>query len=713
MPEQLTIEDLGRRTKARYPGAYDDLSDAEMGRAVKRKYPGAYDDFVETGKSGGQQANTFANKHGITNPAARTGLDFLEGFGAGVLSSLHGAAKMDPLRATQNWIYRKMGLPEVPNPIPEELGQAPDSLAGKAGKFAEQTAEFIVPGGAVTKATKGARLLPRLAAEAGTSAAVAGAQTAGDPVAMGVAAGTAGVGAGAAAGLERRAARALTSERAGTEYLVEQGVPVSAGVRSGNRVVHGIQELIDTTPGGAIVKTKADAATIKQTRRLAAELADRTGVAPTTPQEAAERMAANLEGKATRFSGKAEASYGKFRKIEAKPSSLRSVQMGTEVPPEAAKQLDNLAQSLAQKPFAFLTESEQLAVRRMAQRIGIDVSPKPVMQQIAMPADLRPIKQTAISMLEKTKIWSGAERQASQGYSALKEIAAAPDFVPASVAEEYLGALKTMARAKSATRRDPSQGMAAFIVPKLQAEIDSAVARVGGGEALGALRAGRRATVVKKGVLEVADKLREEPVQAFGQVTYARDKGIKLLHQIAKESPKTPRTIGRAWLDDVIGQMEAKAEAGEAWLQNGTWFANQWRNLGTETRKMLFGASHAADLDKLFLGVEQLSKSTNPSKTKILGMITNLNRLGSVGYALAQPQLGVPALAAGPLLSMLMHTPVGMKALNRLIHVPANNPAALAAATSKIVSITEGRTSPLPKAAEAMPSPEFDLAAVQ
>lgn len=46
-----TVEDLGRKVKAKYPGKYDDISDAEVGRQVKAQYPNAYDDFVETGLS--------------------------------------------------------------------------------------------------------------------------------------------------------------------------------------------------------------------------------------------------------------------------------------------------------------------------------------------------------------------------------------------------------------------------------------------------------------------------------------------------------------------------------------------------------------------------------------------------------------------------------------------------------------------------------------
>jgi hypothetical protein len=41
-----TIEDLGRKVKAKYPGIYDDLSDTELGERIKAKYPG-YDDFTD------------------------------------------------------------------------------------------------------------------------------------------------------------------------------------------------------------------------------------------------------------------------------------------------------------------------------------------------------------------------------------------------------------------------------------------------------------------------------------------------------------------------------------------------------------------------------------------------------------------------------------------------------------------------------------------
>lgn len=42
-----TVVDLGQKIKAKYPGIYNDLDDAELGRRTKFKYPGSYDDFAE------------------------------------------------------------------------------------------------------------------------------------------------------------------------------------------------------------------------------------------------------------------------------------------------------------------------------------------------------------------------------------------------------------------------------------------------------------------------------------------------------------------------------------------------------------------------------------------------------------------------------------------------------------------------------------------
>src|SRR5262245_10840655 len=40
---------LAQRVRAKYPGAYDDLSDAQLEQSVRAKYPGVYDDLPSSG----------------------------------------------------------------------------------------------------------------------------------------------------------------------------------------------------------------------------------------------------------------------------------------------------------------------------------------------------------------------------------------------------------------------------------------------------------------------------------------------------------------------------------------------------------------------------------------------------------------------------------------------------------------------------------------
>ena len=43
-----TLQELGQRVKAKYPGQYDDLDDVSLARKVQVKFPGQYDDFTDT-----------------------------------------------------------------------------------------------------------------------------------------------------------------------------------------------------------------------------------------------------------------------------------------------------------------------------------------------------------------------------------------------------------------------------------------------------------------------------------------------------------------------------------------------------------------------------------------------------------------------------------------------------------------------------------------
>ncbi len=75
-----------------------------------------------------------------------------------------------------------------PNEFMQHLGDAPNSLAGKAGHFLEQGAEYAIPESKIAEAAKGASTLFRAAAHGLSSGAVAGVQSGGDPDATATAA---------------------------------------------------------------------------------------------------------------------------------------------------------------------------------------------------------------------------------------------------------------------------------------------------------------------------------------------------------------------------------------------------------------------------------------------------------------------------------------------------------------------------------------------
>ena len=62
-----TLDELGQKVKAKYPGTYDDVSDRELGQKVKEKYPDAYSDFSGFSKPKGQTAAQRESKRRIAN----------------------------------------------------------------------------------------------------------------------------------------------------------------------------------------------------------------------------------------------------------------------------------------------------------------------------------------------------------------------------------------------------------------------------------------------------------------------------------------------------------------------------------------------------------------------------------------------------------------------------------------------------------------------
>src|SRR5690606_32145679 len=177
------------------------------------------------------------------------------------------------------------------------------------------------------------------------------------------------------------------------------------------------------------------------------------------------------------------------------------------------------------------------------------------------PVDLRSVKRALSPIYERLKRQLPITVQrASPGFKAVENVMQSYDYMPASVVDADLSAIKALARgADLPGLRTVSQGLAAGVVKELEDAVQAAVAQAGP-EATAARNLGRQATARKHRVGDLLRELRSEPVQVFEQATWSRDAGVERLQRIAQEAPGELPKIGRAYLDNLFDR--ARREGG-------------------------------------------------------------------------------------------------------------------------------------------------------
>ena len=162
MPQAQT---LAQKVKAKYPGVYDDIADAELEAKVKAKYPGVYDDVPTTPVATSQ-------------PSSGGGLlDTAVEFGKGVLK-----APLAIVETGGNLIRSIPGVRQAEEAtgayVDTGINTKPTNTAQTAGRIVGDIATAFVPAGAVTRGAKvAASLAPKLVAplvRGGVEAAGAG-----------------------------------------------------------------------------------------------------------------------------------------------------------------------------------------------------------------------------------------------------------------------------------------------------------------------------------------------------------------------------------------------------------------------------------------------------------------------------------------------------------------------------------------------------------
>lgn len=442
------------------------------------------------------------------------------------------------------------------------------------------------------------------------------------------------------------------AEAAAVDFGQAHGVPVDAGTATGSPFVRGIQKGADSTPIGAAVATRAKQQSGQAMARVGGELADDTFGRAVTPEQAGRGVVEQLESRIEAHAHYADHAYDTLR-------------------------------TAAQDPKFTQTR----VVKRIAEPTGVlDAQGKPVMrtrdvtETYQLPVDLRGAKAALKSVYDQlTRQYSVTQQQASAGYKALGNIVNGPSYAPLVQVEADLGAIKSIARgADMPELRTQSQGLAASGVTRLQAAVDR-TAQAAGPDIWRALKDGRASTSAKFGTADVLDRIKAEPVQAFRQMTAAKDSGIDLLKTVQRESPSSIAPIARAYLDDALAT--ATMEGG---FDRAAKLAADWQKLGPETKRVLFPSpAQVTALDQFFLLAKKLAESPNPSGTALTG-----TSIASGGLIFTHPATGIPLTIGAGALSKILRSPTAVKLLTEGVRLTVGpGRASQAARASGIASI--------------------------
>lgn len=379
-------------------------------------------------------------------------------------------------------------------------------------------------------------------------------------------------------------------EQGAIDLLKSEGVPLRAGVQTGNRYLKAAEGVVEATPLGSVRAAEFNRGTEAGLTNLGQRLMDEAHPRAETPESAGAAIRGGLDSRIEQYGNEADAAYNKAWQGRDNPDY-----------------------------------TYDMPVRREPE-IGADGKPtgqmKEVRKPVNMPVDVTDIKDMAEPVREELQ-WalSRTEQSQSKAFGAVEKLLAGDDYIPAWQAERALSALKSLARTTNKTGvRDYGQGVAAGLVPKLQEAIDAAVANTGQ-DAIRGLQEGRAAHANMMDVVSTAEKLHAEPVQAFGQAVWAHDSGIAFLRRIAHDAPDALPKVGRALIQDLFDRVTREGGIGKT-----TKTLNTWRDLGDETKALLFpDAKLRTKLDGFFKGLDMVVQRTNPSGTEITRQATSLN----------------------------------------------------------------------------------------
>lgn len=741
---------LAQMIRAKFPGAYDDLSDQDLESQVVAKFPGAYDDIPRTA----------ADAPGFHSENA------MDAQGRPLVAD-------GPMDAAREFV-------RTVNPIPavQQIGKAliPERVARAAGASDAETFGPVNAARGILAAQN------RVKSEADAAWAQGDHLTAVrkyfdwllpvvgpmlDEQADNAQAGKLWTALGGSAGLSAAlfgpkavetarvkvpaVARETVNpiEREAVRFGEARGIPIDAATATQNPVIANIQKATAQTPLGARPAKLMQASQDEALTRVGRQLADEVYPDAVAPEQAGEGVRQSLNFQVRKYHGQATEAYDRLRRYESDP------ELAEQVPStEAAAFQRTLNQEAVRTAGRAPTDAEWSELRRMREEldaigyseggtirnaarhyeVGDDMRQSPyvkpaagapvyhdILQEAPGTADMtRKAVQVSIEQALKTGKFTNAakgalvvaqkrlagsarvsrpmlppgagaaeaatetmllpadvraakaalrpvydrlmrqlpitQQRSSPGLKAIENIVNGPDYVPITTLDTDLGAIKGIARGADLPElRDVSQGLAAKAVSELDKAVRGAAAKAGP-DAVKALEEGRAATRSKYAVADVLATLRDEPVQAFNQATYAKDAGIGRLRELAKYAPAEMPRLGRAYLDDLFAKATSEGGFGRAKSVQQSWL-----NLGPETKRLLFKEpGQVKALDNYFRLARMIAENPNPSGTALTG--TTLASVQGLFYA---PMTTIGANVGAGVISQVLNTPKAVQAFTR------------------------------------------------
>jgi len=610
---------------------------------------------------GGLTLEQFRKEH----PVLMAPESFMEGVGAGAMSLPVGLSE----------IAHKVipGIPEIPKEYadPSELG-----LPGKAGKLAEQTAEFFIPAskfgrvleaapkiGPLLKASPWAARGARIA----TDAAIAGGQSylesGGDPKAAEESAGTVGLagGLGAGVGAAFRATAVPVFERMilntprplsprAIALAKKYNIPLTQGMLGGSKTIQALEKML----GHTVAPDMYEALLEEGQQGLVKGASKIAGGFGTDEFAAGDNSLRRLTGMATRAKGVARNFYNQLDLIQSLPQNIKTVTTGWRA-----------------TPSTLYDASGQLLPPTLT----------PITERIALPVSMTGWKQQfAPIVTEMEKTIPEAKLAYSDSYKAMKELMAGPDVVSAKTAEENLSRIKEVEREANS---DKVQWMAGQIVDALQPDVDKAVA-AGGQDAIGALKGARQAWYTRSQLLDLVDEMSGDRTGKTGQTDAAKrllkpaDASYPLLQKVLAVDPGARADLARAQLGLVFKKSTYGGE-----FTNPKEAQNIWNSLGKRTKAALYPYQQRTIDDFLQLA-RRVNENPNTSGTGII------NSLLKLGVFVAHPIQTGASIVLGRQAAKVLYEPGAASALQVLMTAGPGSIEATKAMTTLQAFLSQG-----------------------